>query len=329
METDERYLKMIRAQLPARFQCITNIQKDQAQRNGEPSFILRKVAEALDPSVILFANTDDPNTLFLSSIPNRSVYYGVSENSKSFRKDDDFFSVGMPCPKCHNPITFHTYNIDNIGPFTCECCGFGRDRAPDYLASDIRYEERTFRVGDTTYAFHFNTPYFLYCYTLAIAVTTEFGLTAPEISAALDAFSDIRGRIETRELAGKTIHYIKVKQENSETVQSALNLTSQDRRSKVFMIGYDEYLDFYPPMLLNFYPFDYDTRGLLESGVDKWICMSEAMGRACAVRFLYDGFDESDMIVLPNSQEATIAAALASTSAENAYLIEEIPYWKK
>ena len=58
--------------------------------------------------------------------------------------------------------------------------------------------------------------------------------------------------------------------------------------------------------------------------------MSTAMGRAVALRFLYDGFDEKDMIVLPDSNEETIAKTLVKIPGKDpVYLVEEIPYWKK
>ena len=41
-ETDERYLQYIYKLLPAKNICITNIQKDQVQRNGEPDYIYKK-----------------------------------------------------------------------------------------------------------------------------------------------------------------------------------------------------------------------------------------------------------------------------------------------
>ena len=42
-ETDERYLSIIHKYLPAKNLCVTNIQKDQVQRNGEPDFIYKKI----------------------------------------------------------------------------------------------------------------------------------------------------------------------------------------------------------------------------------------------------------------------------------------------
>ncbi len=330
METDERYVSLIRQQLPAKYVCITNVQKDQAQRNGEPSYILDKLKRVVSSDVTLFVNKNDPNSYSLSTMTKNVISYGVAENSHSYNKGDDFFSVSQPCPCCHNPLHFKTYNIENIGPFECPECGFGGNVKTDYLAENVDFEGKTFEVDGYKYDFNFNTAYFLYCYILAIAVSEEIGIPKKKIAAALTAFKNIRGRLETRKIAGKTLHYIKMKQENSETTQSSLNLIARDKNKKIFMIGYDEYLDFFPPLVISFYPFDYDPRGILHSGVKKWICMSTAMGHAVALRFLYDGFDEKDLIVLPDSKEETIEKALSEIPGdEPVYLVEEIPYWKK
>ena len=327
METDERFLKFIRAQLPAKQVCITNIQRDQCQRNGEPSYIAARVAQALDENATLFANADEPNASALRDYVGRTVTYGVAENALSFEKDDDFFSVGMACPKCHNPVRFSKYNVENIGPFVCPVCGFGGE-TPDYLAEDVDFENKTFCVAGERYAMNFNTPYFVYSYVLAVAVARELGLSAEEIRSAMEAFKDIRGRIETRTLAGKEIHYIKMKQENPETLQSSLNLISQDKREKLFMLGFDEYLDFYPPLNISYYPFYCDMRGLQRSGVSKCLIISETLARSCALRFLYDGFEEKDLIPLPDNQEEHLAAALRGLPGERVYYVEEIPYFK-
>lgn len=330
METDERYVHIIRQQLPAKYVCITNIQKDQAQRNGEPSFILNKLKQFVGEDVTLFVNKNEPNSYSLKDLAGRFISYGVEQNSRSYNKEDDFFAVSQPCPCCHNPLSFRTYNIENIGPFYCPSCGFGGEKHTDYLVEKVDFEGKRFVVNGFGYDLNFNTEYFLYCYVLAIGVATELGLTNAEIADALADFKNIRGRLETRKIAGKTLHYIKMKQENSETTQSSLNLIARDKQKKIFMIGYDEYLDFFPPLVISFYPFDYDPRGILRSGVEKWICMSTAMGRAVALRFLYDGFDEKDMIVLPDSNEETIAKTLVKIPGKDpVYLVEEIPYWKK
>ena len=327
METDERFLQFIRAQLPAKYVCVTNIQRDQCQRNGEPSYIVGRVSKALDETATLFANADEPNALALRDFAGRTISYGVAENADSFDKDDDFFAVGMACPKCHNPVRFSKYNVENIGPFVCPVCGFGGEK-PDYLAENVDFENKTFCVDGECYAMNFNTPYFVYSYVLAVGVARELGLPEEEIQAAMEAFKDIRGRIVERTLAGKNIHYIKMKQENPETLQSSLNLISQNKGDKIFMLGFDEYLDFYPPLNISYYPFYCDMRGLHDSGVSKCLIISEALGRSCALRFLYDGFDEKDLIPLPDNKEEHLGAVLSELPGERVYYVEEIPYFK-
>lgn len=62
-ETDERYVPVIRRQLPAANILVTNLQKDQVQRNGDPDFIYRKLKAAVkDGGMRLFLNNDEPRT---------------------------------------------------------------------------------------------------------------------------------------------------------------------------------------------------------------------------------------------------------------------------
>ena len=329
MESDERYLRMIRDQLPAKHLIVTNIQKDQAQRNGEPSYIRDKIANALDPDVTLYLNHDEPVAHSLKGKTDHCVTYGVAENARSFHKDDDFFAVGKACPRCHNPLTFSAYNIENIGPFTCPSCGFGADTECTVQITDADFWGKRFTLGGKTYAFNFNAPYFLYCYAPAIAVCQNFGLTEEQIGDALERFTNIMGRLETKPCADKQVQYVKMKQENAETLQSSLNLVAEDKSAKTVLFGFDEMLDFYPPYVNSFYLFDCDTRALLSSNIDRWVCMSTAVGRTAALRFLYDGYNPDSLIVLKDSLENTVTDCVKDLDGDNIYLIEEIPYWKK
>ena len=327
METDERFLQFIRAQLPAKYVCVTNIQKDQAQRNGEPSFVLGKIRQALDEDTVLILNQNEPNALSLADQVKRVITYGVRENSRSFDKEDDFFAVSMPCPRCHNPVRFGKYNIENVGPFRCPVCGFGEGE-PDYLVEDVDFDGKRFTVDGTEYAFNSNTAYFLYCYILGLAVASDMGVPREKLQAALAGFTENRGLVEYRMVGEKKLDFIKMKQENSETLQSSLNLAAEDRDKKNLLIYHTEYIDLFPPYANAFYLFDCDFRGLLRSGIGHWACMSESLCRSMAIRLLYDGFPEKTMSVLPDSKEETIRSVLDYADAEKSYLIAELTFWK-
>ena len=61
-ETDERFLPLILKQLPAKNILITNLQKDQVQRNGDPDFVYRKLFDAIGGDVRLFLNNEEPRS---------------------------------------------------------------------------------------------------------------------------------------------------------------------------------------------------------------------------------------------------------------------------
>ena len=82
IETDERYLPLIYEQFPARNMLITNLQKDQVQRNGDPDFIYRKIKEAIDPAMRLILNNEEPRSRSFEQFVGESVYYS-SEDRKS------------------------------------------------------------------------------------------------------------------------------------------------------------------------------------------------------------------------------------------------------
>ena len=320
METDERFLPIIHKQLPAKHLCITNVQKDQVQRNGEPEIIRRKILSVINEDMTVYVNGDEPNALSLGEKAGRCVKYGVDRNKSSFDKKDDFFSVTAPCPICHEAIVYDHYNIDNIGSFHCPTCGFGA-AANDYLATEIDFDAKTFHVGDKVYDFKYSTPYFLYCYIAALTVASEFGASSDVISEAFADFALQGGRMETVKVGTKEIKYLRMKQENPETVQSALNVIADDPTPKIFLLGLDELVDFDPHYTNTFYTFDCDFRRLIASGIERCICFSGTVAYDAGLRMLYDGFAEEKLTVLPTNDDKTIIDELEKYDCDNVYLI--------
>lgn len=327
METDERYVSRIRKQLPAKFLGVTNIQKDQVQRNGEPSFILGKVRQAITPDLTLIVNRDEPNACSLSvSDAGNVIGYGVEANSRSFRKKG-FFDLAVPCPICHNPVAFHSHNIENTGPFSCPVCGLGNRQDNDHIVAAVSFEGKHFSMGKQQYPFHYNMPQFLYSYTLAVTIAKTVGIAEADIARALDDFRHGSDRVATRKVGDHSLKYLKMKQENSETLQTVLNNITEDPEDKLLLFGNDEYIDFYPPYINTCYMFDCDFRALKDS--TEVVSISTAMGHGAAVRFLYDGFAPEKVHTLPNSLEPTLREELARHDHDNVYLVEEIPFWQR
>lgn len=330
METDERYVARIRMQIPAKYLGITNIQKDQVQRNGEPSFIYNKIREAIHPDMTIFVSGDEPNTLSLSDAgPGRAITYSVGSHQHSFQKEDDFFAVSMPCPRCHSGLQFQEYNLDNVGVFHCPVCGFASKAKPDYRATDISFEDEHFSIGGAVYPFHCNSAEYLYSYTLSASIALELGIDSSTISSAFDQFHGLASRRADHQLEAHTLKFFKMKQENAEALQSIVNTIAKDKQDKVLLFSCEEYYWAFPPYLNVCFMFDCDFRYLLESGIHKWVCISTGAANISALRFLYDGFDPEKLSFLPESSQAQLTKALQDISCDNIYLMEEFPFWVK
>ncbi|MCG2729976.1 MAG: Mur ligase family protein, partial [Acetobacterium sp.] len=161
-ETDERYLPLIYAQLPAENMLITNLQKDQVQRNGDPDFIIRKLKEVINPTMTLILNNEEPRSRFFEEIARRSIYYSVSRHDESFNKGGDYPT--QACPKCHHDMSFDYYNVDSIGAFHCEYCGFASKTNPEYEVTDINFNEKTFKLKDVVFHMPYDLPFMFYNY---------------------------------------------------------------------------------------------------------------------------------------------------------------------
>jgi hypothetical protein len=167
----------------------------------------------------------------------------------------------------------------------------------------------------------YTIPFMLYNYAAAIAVCANLGLKMAEIARAFTSFINIGGRIETLRYRGKEIKYIRIKQENPETLQSALDSVASDKTEKVIVLGLYELVDFDPHYTNTFYAYECDISKLAASGVKKYVCFSEYVCYDTALRFLYDGVDEEDIIIVPSKEPKDVLAAIEKADCENVYLI--------
>ena len=212
-EIDERSLAHIHEYLPANNLCITNLQKDQVQRNGEPDYIYQKIKKVINKDMTLFLNNEEPRAKSFEDLTDKVIYYGVEKNETSFEKND-FYDVSLPCPKCNDKIKFNYYNVDNVGDFECTNCGFKSEKNIDVCIKKIKYKEKEFKCDDRKYTVPYIEPYFIYNYSLCIAICKKFGIEQDEIEKAFKTFKNIGGRLETIEYKTKKIKYIRIKQES-------------------------------------------------------------------------------------------------------------------
>lgn len=319
-EVDERSLPKIYEYLPAKNICITNLQKDQVQRNGEPDFIYQKLKKVINKNMRLFLNNEEPRVRSFGNLTEEVIYYGVEKNGASFEKNS-FYDVTLPCPKCNDKIQFEYYNVENVGKFKCLNCGFESEENPKYCIKNIRYDEHKFECNGNEYEVPYKEPFYMYNYALCIAVCKTLGLTHEEIQQAFSNFKNYKGILEEMQYKNNSIKYMRIKQENPETLQSAIDYIARDKNKKIVMLGLGEVKDFMPYYTNTFYSFDCHLDKLIDSDVEKYICFSDAVAYDCANRLIYEGIDKDKITIVSTEDYEVVLKELDKYECNNVYLI--------
>ena len=318
-EVDERYLASVYALLPAENILVTNLQKDQVHRNGDPDFIYRKISPVVEKAARVFLNGDEPRSFALSSLNPSYVTYGVEKHSEAFMKDGTFPT--MACPVCHGRIEFDYYNNDGRGGFRCLSCGLRQGEAR-YRAEDISFADKTFTVDGTEFNMPYDIPYMLYNYAAAIAVAREMGgIPMASVAGAFKNFKNVGGRYEVLEFEGKTIKYMRIKQENPETLQTSLNIIAQDKTPKTVCLGMGHIPDVIPSYTNTFYTFDCDFSGVTESNVEDYMSFTEYVCYDVAERLIYAGVPREKIKIMNTEDGDVIFDAVRNAKTDNIYLI--------
>lgn len=319
-ETDERYLPLIYKQLPAKNILITNLQKDQVQRNGDPDLIFRKLLNAIDNKATLYLNNEEPRTKAFDVLGRKVITYGVQKHKESFVKDDTYPT--MACPKCHRRIEFIYYNNDGVGPFICNHCGHRSEKVADYTIYDIDFKYKNFKFKDVLYKMPYDIPYMCYNYAAALAVATEMaGIDEYDCALSFGNFKNVGGRFEILKYKEKTIKYMRIKQENPETLQTCINVMAGDKEKKMVCIGLCPLVDLIPNYANSFYAYDCDFSKLVSTDVEKYFCFSERVCYDTANRLIYEGVPIDKITIADTEDVETIFKEIESVETKNIYLI--------
>lgn len=328
LETDERSFPLIRKQLAGHHMGITNLQKDQVQRNGDPDFILRKFQGAVGKDMTLYLNNEEPRSHSLEDFAGSTQYFSVAKNSRSYT-NDDFYTVTLPCPKCGHRIRYDRYNLASIGPFRCTGCSYGSKADPQVLVKDVDFDRNTFVCGNTTWTVPYNNPFYIYNFAMCIAICRSFGLTDEQIQNGFSTFKNPASHADKFDFRGKQVYYLRGKQENPEALQSQLDIIAADPRKKAVFVGMHEVADFFPYYSGSFYFFDCNFTPIVASNVEKFVAFSTTVAGDLASRMILAGAKEDDVTVLDTDDLDTVFAKLQDLDAEVVYVLTNTKHAKQ
>lgn len=320
LEIDERSFPAIHRVLPGRNLGLTNLQKDQVQRNGDPDFILRKFRNTITTDMTLYLNNEEPRSRSLEDRAGKSVYFSVAKNEKTYTRND-FYTVTLPCPKCGHPITYSNYNLANIGDFRCTKCNYASHSSADVTVTDVDFEKNTFVCTDSIWNVPYSNPFYIYNFAMCIAICRSIGLTDEEIQKGFESFANRASHQDIIQYKGKQIHYLRGKQENPEALQSQLDIIAADKREKAVFVGMYQITDFYPHYSGSFYFFDCDFTPIVQSNVTHYVAFSATVANDIASRMILAGAEESRVTIFDTNDLPTIFQKLDEIDTEVVYIL--------
>jgi len=328
LEIDERSFPAIHKVLPGRNLGLTNLQKDQVQRNGDPDFILRKFRGAITKDMTLYLNNEEPRSGSLEEQASKAVYFSVADNSKTYACND-LYSVTLPCPKCGHPIVYNKYNLANIGPFRCTKCDYASHKETDVTISQIDFDKNCFVCGDSSWNVPYNNPFYIYNFAMCIAICRNIGLTDMEIQKGFASFHNRANHRDVIQFKGKEIYYLRGKQENPEALQSQLDIIAADKRKKAVFVGMYEIADFSPYYAGSFYFFDCDFAPIAKTPVERYVVFSSTVSYDTANRIRYAGGEGDKITVLDTEDLTLVLKELENTKTDNIYFLTGMKPYKK
>jgi len=162
------------------------------------------------------------------------------------------------------------------------------------------------------------------------ATATKENGTLNHIQKGFETFINPADRREVYHYYGKTIHYLRMKQENPETLQNALDTIARDKSKKAIWMGLYEIKDFPPAYTNTFYFFDCNFEKCVSKKVEEYVCFSKTVAYDTANRMIYAGADKKRMKVYDVEDDFDlIFEDLKTVSTDNIYIITGMKPYKK
>lgn len=297
-EVDERYTKYVFKDIVPNYVVISNICRDQPPRQGHFDLVFEEIKKALTPDMHLILNGDDPYLQKFANSEYKITYYGMNENSYSY-KENIFNSLNMYyCPNCGEKINYNYYHFENMGDYYCSKCSFKKPNI-DYNITYLDYDNNQLIVNDKyNIHFPFGALYVVYNTMAALSTVGVLGLDLDKASNIISEMSANKKLNNSYDYKGRMVSVLSTKNENSTTFNEAVLYTKRFQGKKVIVVGWKEISRRYEYDDLSWL-YDIDFEILNNSDVEAIVCVG--INRYdIALRMKYAGFDEHNIYAFEN-----------------------------
>lgn len=292
LECDERHLKLIFHKKKPTHLVITNLTRDQPARNGTPEIVFNDIKKAIDDSVHLIINADDPLVSRLKlTHQGKITTYGIDKTKHSYLKPTLNNVDFAYCPKCHQKLEYSYYHYGHLGNYKCPQCDFYRG-TPDYLATNVNLEKETFNLDNKKISLNKNALYTVYATTAAYTLAKVLKIKDDKILYALNADKLASKRGKTLYIDNRPITMLETKNENNLSYYQSCEYIKEQKGLKTVILGFENVSRRYKENDLSWL-YDVDFELLNDSNIDKIFCIG---------RFRYDVKTRLEYANIPAAQ---------------------------
>ena len=301
VEVDERYTKKVFDIVKPNYVVITNICRDQPPRHGNVDLVFNKIKEALNPSMHLVLNMDDPYLRKFSLNNEYQVtYYGINKSKYSY-KNNKFNNINMYyCPICNSKLKYNFYHIESLGDYYCDC-GFKRENI-SFLAPKIDLDNHYMIVNDNKINIAFNVLYYAYNILAAYSVCSLIGLNEIDISKYISSMENNTKLNNLYKYKDKFVYVMNNKAENSTTYNESILYVSNHKVKRTIVIGWKEISRRYEFNDISWL-YDIEFELLNDKYTEKVICVGRDAYNI-ALRMKYAGFKSNKIKIYDSLSSA-------------------------
>ena len=302
MEVDERYTKAVFKVINPKYVVVTNISRDQPPRNIHVDVILDKIKEALDPSMKLILNGDDPilRNLDLEDEFDK-IYFGIEKNELSYT-ENKFNSLNINyCPKCNSRLKYNFYHIEAVGDYYCTKCNFKRPEI-NFKATKIDLDNNYMVINENKVGIAFNILYYAYNILAAYSVCSMIGIEEKDICQYISDMENNSKLNNSYKYKDKNVYVLSNKNENNMTFNQSVLFASNKKTEKTIVIGWKEISRRYKYNDMSWL-YDIEFELLNDSLTKKIVCIGRDKFDI-GLRMKYAGFENEKIKIYETLQEA-------------------------
>lgn len=302
-EIDERYAKYVFKNITPNYVVITNITRDQPPRQGNFDLVYEEIYKALEPSMHLILNADDPYIQkFNLDNKFKVTYYTLDKNKYSY-KNNKFTNLNIYyCPNCHSKLEYEYYHFETYGGYSCSKCNFKKPDCCNHITSTDFSKKQMVINNEYKINLQYDILYCVYNTMAAFTCAKLLNFDLHKTSQILSNLAVNKKLYNNYEIDNRKVYVLNNKNENSTTFNQSLLYTIRNKNSKIIVIGWKEISRRYNFDDLSWL-YDIDFELLNNKTVKKIICV----GDNCydiATRIKYAGVNEKLIYVFNNLESS-------------------------